>query len=108
MSAEQLVEAALERIAEAEPQVQAWTYLDRDHALEQARSRDEHRSQGNPLGPLHGVPVGVKDIIDTADMPTEDGTVLHAGRTPTHDATVVALLRAAGAVILGKTVTTEC
>src|SRR5690606_6650460 len=65
-------------------------------------------SQGNPLGPLHGVPVGVKDIIDTADMPTEDGTVLHAGRTPTHDATVVALLRAAGAVILGKTVTTEC
>ncbi len=54
------------------------------------------------------MPVGIKDIIDTADMPTEDGTVLHAGRTPARDATVVALLRAAGAVILGKTVTTEC
>jgi Asp-tRNA(Asn)/Glu-tRNA(Gln) amidotransferase A subunit family amidase len=54
------------------------------------------------------VPVGIKDIIDTADMPTEDGTVLHAGRMPDHDATVVAMLRAAGAVIMGKTVTTEC
>jgi hypothetical protein len=59
------------------------------------------------LRPLHGVPVGLKDIIDTADMPTEDGTVLHAGRTPDRDAAVVAQLRAAGAVILGKTVTTE-
>ncbi|HEX7052466.1 MAG TPA: amidase [Burkholderiales bacterium] len=108
VTSEQLVEACLERIAEAEPGVQAWTYLDRDHALEQARSRDEHRAGGHPLGPLHGVPVGIKDIIDTADMPTEDGTVLHAGRTPLRDATAVALLRAAGAVILGKTVTTEC
>ena len=59
------------------------------------------------VGPLHGVPVGIKDIIDTGDMPTEDGTVLHAGRTPAHDAAVVAMLRAAGAVIMGKTVTTE-
>jgi Asp-tRNA(Asn)/Glu-tRNA(Gln) amidotransferase A subunit family amidase len=54
------------------------------------------------------IPVGIKDIIDTCDMPTEDGTVLHAGRTPAHDATVVSMLRASGAVILGKTVTTEC
>src|SRR3970282_1522724 len=76
--------------------------------LAQARGRDRDRSEGRPTGPLHGVPVGVKDIIDTADMPTEDGTVLHAGRTPAHDAAVVAMLRAAGAVILGKTVTTEC
>jgi Asp-tRNA(Asn)/Glu-tRNA(Gln) amidotransferase A subunit family amidase len=58
-------------------------------------------------GPLHGVPVGIKDIIDTADMPTEDGTVLHAGRMPDRDARVVSMLRAAGAVIMGKTVTTE-
>ncbi|HYE40318.1 MAG TPA: amidase [Ramlibacter sp.] len=108
VSSERLVEACLERIDEAEPQVQAWAYLDRDHALEQARARDEHRSEGQPVGPLHGVPVGVKDIIDTGDMPTEDGTVLHAGRTPAQDATVVKMLRAAGAVILGKTVTTEC
>src|SRR5205823_922298 len=57
---------------------------------------------------LNGIPVGIKDIIDTADMPTENGTVLHKGRTPRADAAVVAKLRAAGAVILGKTVTTEC
>ena len=60
-----------------------------------------------PTGPLHGVPVGLKDIIDTLDLPTEDGTVLHAGRMATSDAAVVARLRSAGAVILGKTVTTE-
>jgi Asp-tRNA(Asn)/Glu-tRNA(Gln) amidotransferase A subunit family amidase len=108
ISSEQLVEACLARIREAEPQVQAWQYLDADHALAQARALDEQHRAGAPAGALHGVPVGIKDIIDTMDMPTEDGTVLHAGRTPAHDATVVAMLRAAGAVILGKTVTTEC
>jgi Asp-tRNA(Asn)/Glu-tRNA(Gln) amidotransferase A subunit family amidase len=65
------------------------------------------RLSGKPIGPLHGVPVGIKDIFDTQDMPTENGSVLHAGRTPSRDAAVVARLRAAGAVILGKTVTTE-
>ena len=108
ITSEQLVEACLERVREADPQVQAWTYLDHEHALAQARTRDEERRDGRAVGPLHGVPVGIKDIIDTGDMPTEDGTVLHAGRTPARDATVVAMLRAAGAVILGKTVTTEC
>jgi Asp-tRNA(Asn)/Glu-tRNA(Gln) amidotransferase A subunit family amidase len=105
---ELLTEACLARVREAEPQVQAWTFLDPEHALKQARARDADRSAGRPIGPLHGIPVGIKDIIDTEDMPTEDGTVLHAGRMPTHDAAVVAMLRAAGAVILGKTVTTEC
>ena len=108
ISSEQLVEACLARIQAVEPAVQAWQYLDPAHALAQARARDLDRKEGRPTGPLHGVPVGVKDIIDTADMPTEDGTVLHAGRTPDRDATVVAMLRAAGAVIMGKTVTTEC
>ena len=108
ITAEQLTEACLARIREMEPQVQAWQYLDPQHALAQARALDEQRREGRPLGALHGVPVGIKDIMDTADMPTEDGTVLHAGRTPARDATVVAMLRAAGAVILGKTVTTEC
>ena len=108
ITSEQLVEACLARIREAEPQVQAWHFLDPQHALAQARVRDEQHRAGAAAGPLHGVPVGLKDIIDTADMPTEDGTVLHAGRTPARDATVVAMLRAAGAVILGKTVTTEC
>jgi len=104
---EQLTDACLARVREAEPQVQAWTFLDPEHALKQARARDADRSEGKATGPLHGVPVGIKDIFDTEDMPTEDGSVLHAGRTPAHDATAVAMLRAAGAVILGKTVTTE-
>jgi len=108
ISSEQLVEACLARVREAEPQVQAWQFLDPERARAQARARDADRREGRPSGPLHGVPVGIKDIIDTADMPTEDGTVLHAGRMPARDATVVAWLRAAGAVIMGKAVTTEC
>ncbi|HUJ85376.1 MAG TPA: amidase [Burkholderiales bacterium] len=107
ITSQDLVEACLARIDEVEQDIQAWTFLDPEHALGQARAADEARSRGRPIGALHGVPVGIKDIIDTADMPTEDGTVLHAGRRPRNDATVVSLLRAAGAVILGKTVTTE-
>ncbi len=104
---EQLVHACLERIGAIEDRVKAWTWLDPEHALAQARAADRRQAAGEPLGPLHGVPVGVKDIFDTADMPTENGTVLHAGRRPDADATAVALLRRAGAVIMGKTVTTE-
>lgn len=107
ISAEELMESCLARVREVDGNVQAWAYLDPEHALGRARARDEARKQGQPTGPLHGVPVGIKDIIDTADMPTEDGTVLHAGRTPVHDAALVSALRAAGAVIMGKTVTTE-
>ena len=102
------MQACLERIRDVEPTVQAWTYLDEEHALAQARQADERRRSGEGVGPLNGVPVGIKDIVDTSDMPTENGTVLHAGRAPRDDAKVVAALRAAGAVILGKTVTTEC
>ncbi|MGE5148862.1 MAG: amidase [Rhodospirillaceae bacterium] len=108
LTSQELVGACLERIRQIEPTVQAWTFLDESHALAQARARDELKASGQPIGPLHGVPVGIKDIIDTGDMPTENGTVLHKGRTPRGDAAVVKLLRAAGAVILGKTVTTEC
>ena len=108
LSAEELVGSCLARIRELESNVQAWTFLDEEHALAQARAADELRRSGQAAGPLCGVPVGIKDIIDTGDMPTENGTVLHAGRTPREDAAVVARLRAAGAVILGKTVTTEC
>ena len=92
---------------EVDGQVQAWTFLDPEYALAQARAADQLRLSGRPIGPLHGVPVGLKDIIDTADMPTENGSVLHAGRTPSRDASAVSLLRGAGAVIMGKTVTTE-
>jgi Asp-tRNA(Asn)/Glu-tRNA(Gln) amidotransferase A subunit family amidase len=108
LTSEELVQECLERIRALEPKVQAWQFLDEEHALAQARACDERKRSGEPIGPLHGVPVGVKDIIDTADMPTENGTVLHEGRTPRDDAAVVRMLRAAGAVILGKTVTTEC
>ncbi len=107
ITSEELVAACLKRIDSLEEQVQAWTYLDAELALAQARSADQALQAGAALGPLHGVPVGVKDILDTADMPTEDGTVLHGGRQPQMDCTVVAKLREAGAVILGKTVTTE-
>jgi len=107
ISSEQLVEACLSRVRESEPTVQAWHFLDPEHALAQARSRDQDRSEGRAVGPLHGVPIGIKDIFDTCDMPTEDGSVLHAGRTPGADAAAVAMLRSAGAVIMGKTVTTE-
>jgi Asp-tRNA(Asn)/Glu-tRNA(Gln) amidotransferase A subunit family amidase len=94
-------------VSEVDPQIQAWAFLDPDHALAQARAADEFRLSGQPIGPLHGVPVGIKDIFDTADMATENGSVLYAGRTPSRDATAVLRLRAAGAVIMGKTVTTE-
>src|SRR5919109_1708532 len=76
-SSEQLIEACLAWVRETDEQVQAWAFLDPDHALAQARAADEWRLSGKPTGPLHGVPVGIKDIIDTADMPTENGSVLH-------------------------------
>ena len=107
IDAEALADACLTRIEAVDDKIQAWTFLDPAHARAQARRLDQLRRDGRPLGPLHGLPIGIKDIIDTADMPTENGTVLHAGRRPSRDATVVSLLRQAGAVILGKTVTTE-
>ena len=103
----ELVGDCLERIEEVDAQVQAWAFLDRDHAMRQAEAADDHRRHGKALGPLHGVPIGIKDIFDTGDMPTEFGSPLWAGRTPRRDAAAVARLRAAGAVIMGKTVTTE-
>ena len=107
ISSVQLVEACLARIRDVDQRVQAWAFLDPELALAQAKAADELRLSGQAIGPLHGVPVGLKDIIDTADMPTENGSLLHAGRTPSFDAAVVSLLRSAGAIIMGKTVTTE-
>ena len=102
-SAREACAAALARIAETESSVHAWHHLDAAQALERAQAIDD----AGPKGALAGVPVAVKDIIDTADQPTENGTPLDAGRRPGADATVVRRLRAAGALILGKTVTTE-
>jgi len=107
ISSEELVQACLDRIDQVDGEIEAWAHLEPEYALDQARKLDARRAEGGPMGPLHGVPVGVKDIIDTEDYPTENGTKLHAGRTPADDATLVGRLRQAGAVILGKTVTTE-
>ena len=100
---EQLVSACLERIAEREREVHAWAYLDAERALAEARERDREA----PRSVLHGVPVGIKDVIDTADMPTEYNSPIYRGHQPKWDAACVTLLRRAGCVILGKTVTTE-
>ena len=101
------VEALLARIEEVEPKVHAWAHLDPEFARAQAREADRIRQSGRPIGPLHGVPVGIKDIIDVRGLPCENGTVIDAGRRPGEDAALVSLLRRSGAVILGKTVTTE-
>ena len=98
-----LVEACLERIEHRDADVRAWAHIDPDAARQAARRCDAEV----PRGPLHGVPVGIKDIIDTADFPTERGSALFAGRRPGRDAECVARLREAGAILLGKTVTTE-
>lgn len=103
----EVVEACMARIEEREPAVRAWEHLDRDYAMRQAEAADRYRATGRATGPLHGVPIGLKDIVDTRDLPTENGTVFDKGRRPIDDATVVDRLREAGAVILGKTVTTE-
>src|SRR5712664_413635 len=99
----ELVQACLARVRETDAQVQAWAFLDPDHALAQARAADELRLSGQPLGPLHGVPIGIKDIIDTGDMPTENGSPIYRGNRPFADAACVALIRVASGVILGKT-----
>ncbi|VAW15032.1 Amidase [hydrothermal vent metagenome] len=103
----QVVTDCLNRIEETDGAIGAWAFLDPDLALAQAEELDRKRQNGKPLGPLHGVPVGLKDIIDTADMPTECGSPIHAGRRPPADAGVVNKIREAGAIVLGKTVTTE-
>jgi len=107
VTSEQLAAACLDRIAALEPQIEAWAFLDRDRALEQARAADAGRRDGKGVGPLAGLPVGIKDIIDTADLPTEHGSPIFKGRRPYHDAGCVTALRRAGGIVLGKTVTTE-
>jgi Asp-tRNA(Asn)/Glu-tRNA(Gln) amidotransferase A subunit family amidase len=103
LSSEQLVRACLDRIQAREEDVQAWAYIDPELALAQARARDRE----TPRSRLHGIPVGVKDVIDTADMPTEYGSPIYKGHRPACDAACVAQVRELGGVILGKTASTE-
>ncbi len=107
ITSQELVQAYIKQIDEFEETIGAWQHFDAEYALTQAKDADLFRKSGQITGPLHGVPIGIKDIFDTHDMPTEDGTEIHKGRTPAYDATGVELLRQAGAIIMGKTVTTE-
>ena len=103
----QVIDAYLDRIAEREADLKAWAHVDADYARQQAAALDRYRATGRALGPLHGVPVGIKDVIDVAGMATENGTPAHRGNRPRYDAFAVAQLRQAGAIVLGKTATAE-
>ena len=103
LTSEKLVAACLERIAARDGELAAWIHVNADVSLAQARALDRQA----PQGPLHGIPVGIKDIIDTADMPTGYGSPIYRGHRPSADAAAVALLRRSGCVILGKTATAE-
>src|SRR5438270_10411656 len=103
LTAEAVVRSCLDRIAEREPVVRAWTHLAAEPALAAARASDRRSAPG----PLKGVPFGVKDIFDTADMPTGYGSPIYTGCRPSFAASAVSLPRAAGGILLGKTVTTE-
>ena len=107
VSSREVVDACLTQIEQREDEIGAFTYLDPEYARSQADAADDQRQQGISLGPLHGVPIGLKDIIETGDMPTEHGSPIFKGYQPVEDATLVTALKQAGAVMLGKTVTTE-
>lgn len=103
LSAVELAEACLERVHRREPEVAAWAHIDPDRVRAAARAADAVA----PRSALHGIPFGVKDVIDTADLPTEYGSDIFAGNRPSQDAACVAKMKAAGAVLMGKTVSTE-
>lgn len=102
-----VMEAHLGRIRAGEPSLRAFAALDEGAALEAARAADRHRAAGGALGALHGLPIGVKDVLDVAGMPSGYGSPIWEGFVPRADSAAVALARAAGAVVIGKTVTTE-
>ena len=107
LSSVDLVKSCLEQIADTDASIKAWAHLDPESALAQAAECDRMRKAGLGTGPLHGLPVGLKDVIDTRDMPTQRGTDIFKDRQPDKDARLVERLRESGAVIMGKTVTTE-
>ena len=107
LSSVDLVKSCLAQISDTDASIKAWAYLDPDSALAQAAECDRIRKEGLGTGPLHGLPVGLKDVIDTRDMPTQRGTDIFKDRQPEKDARLVERLRESGAVIIGKTVTTE-
>ena len=103
----EVCEKYVERINKFEKDVKAWAHFDKKVLLEKASEADDHRRSGKPVGPLHGVPIAIKDIIGTVDMPTECGTVIRKGKSYSQNAEIVDLLHAAGAIVMGKTATSE-
>ena len=97
----------IERISKFEKEVKAWSHFDKKILLEKASEADDHRRSGKPTGPLHGIPVAVKDIIGTVDMPTECGTIIRKGKSYSQNAEIIDLLNSAGAIVMGKTNTSE-
>ena len=108
LTAEAYTRALLARTKALDPEIGAWIWLDPETALAAARRCDERLAAGGPLGPLQGLPVGVKDIFATAGMPTEMGSPAFAGNVPARSAALIDRLEAQGAFVMGKTVTTEC
>ncbi len=96
-----------ERIKKFEKDIKAWAHFDKKVLIEKASESDEYRKSGKPVGPLHGVPIAVKDIVGTVDMPTECGTVIRKGKSYSQNAEIIDLLHAAGAIVMGKTATSE-
>ena len=107
ITSQALVAACLKRIADTDDVIKAWTWIDPDYAIAQAKAADRIQQAGHKVGALHGIPIGLKDIIDTKDMPTQCGSPIRANHQPDSDAKLVERLRDAGAVIMGKTKTTE-
>ena len=100
ISSVEVCEKYIERINKFEKDIKAWVHFDKKLLLERAEEADNHRRSGKPTGPLHGIPVALKDIIGTYDMPTECGTVLRKGKTQSQNAEIVDLLKSEGAIIM--------
>ncbi len=107
LTSEELVKHSFDLIEKSESEIGAWASVDKPQALANASMLDDVRRRGQPLGALHGIPVGVKDIYDTSDYPTSYGSAIYTDRQPNTDCRVVEKLKEAGALIMGKNVTTE-
>ena len=103
----EICEKYIDRINKFEKEVKAWAHFNKKLLLEKAAEADEYRRSGKPTGPLHGIPIALKDIIGTVDMPTECGTVIRKGKSYSQNAEIVDLLISSGAIVMGKTATSE-